>query len=192
MTLFKDFCIDVFSRVDPRATFLSIAGYKNNWDEKADFSVVFHVNYLNAVRKSQQLIMSKTWSRRPLCGRAWGFMPSDVDAARVELLDSYQDTLNGYNPLYTCRKVYEPILDANGEPIPGVKLHSRLDEIHINAMRIRKKVLIKGDYKKRDSSPKTLAKNWLRSFTPLSKWVQFKLVPLRFDELVVQKMRIKG
>ncbi len=186
MSAFKDYCINVFSKVRPQSTFMTVNGYRNNWSEVSNFSVVFHANYLNATRKAQKIIRKAQFPYRPL------FSSSDFEIARAELCDSMSATLDGFNPLYTCHGVYKEIRDADGKPIPGIKLHTRSDEVHVNALKTRKKVIVPVSYKQRDSHPKTLAKNYLRSLTPLSKWVQFKLVPRRFDELVVQRMRIEG
>jgi len=180
MTAFKNYCIDIFSHVRPCATFLSVKEYRNNFAEVSDFTVCFHANYMNAVEKAL-VIVANTRPR------------DDIQAeARDEMLDSFRWTLNGFNPLYTCRDTYEDILDADGKPIPGIKLHTNQDVVHINAMRVRKKVISKGLYPDRNSSDKTIAKRELRAKTPLSKWVQFKLERKRFKELSVQKMRIKG
>lgn len=180
MTAFKDYCINIFSYVRPQATFLSVKEYKNNYYEVADFTVCFHANYLNAVSRSLEIVD--------------GYSPSnDIEAiARDEMIESFRWTLNGFNPLYTCQDVYEDILDADGKPIPGIKLHKRQDSVHINAMRVRKNIISKGLYPDRDSADKTIAKRILRAKTPIGNWLQFKLEPKRFKELTVQKMRING
>lgn len=186
MTIFKDYCIRILSKVRPQATFLTINGYKNNWGEVSNFSVVFHVNYLNAVKKAQNIVKKAKYNNNPL------FSPYDLKIAKGELLDSFSMTLDGFNPLYTCHGIYEPVLDAHGKPLLGAKLHKRLDALHLNALQIRKKIIKAVDYDERDSAPKTIAKNFLKKQTSLGKWVQFKLIPRRFDELIVQKMKIKG
>ena len=179
-TAFKDYCIHIFSHVRPQATFLSVSGYRNNWHEVADFTVCFHASYLRAVERSLKIVD--------------GYNPADdIEAeARDEMLTSFRWTLNGFNPLYTCHDTYEDIPGANGRAIPGIKLHKRQDVVHINAMRVRKNVVSKGLYPDKRSSDKTIAKRIIRAKTPLAKWVQFKLEPKRFEELAVQRMRIRG
>ena len=180
MSRFKDYCVYIFSHVRPQATFLSILEYMNNYHEIADFTICFHVDYLNAVERSFNIVEK--------------YNPKDdIEAeAREEILQSFQWTLNGFNPLYTCRDVYEDILDADGKPIPGIKLHSQQDIVHIVGKRVRKNIISEGLYLDRNSANKTVAKRIIKAKTPISKWVQFKLVPNRFRELSVQKMRIKG
>jgi len=177
---FKDFCIHIFSHVRPNATLLSVREYRNNWHEVSNLSVCFHASYLNAVRRAKVII------------EKFATTDSVLVEAQAELLSSFGMTLAGNNPLYTCAGVYEDIPGADGKPIPGIKLHINQDLVHINAMKIRKKVLTPGIYPDTQSSQKTIAKRFLRSKTPLAHWVQFKLEPLRFSELAVQKMRIKG
>jgi hypothetical protein len=186
MNKFSEYCVRVLGKVRPCATFLSIKNYHNNFAEVANFSVVFHANYHNAVRKAQAIIKQAKYPGSK------NFSKKDMELARRELLASFEDTLNGHNPLYTCHGVYESVLGADGKPLPGVKLHIRQGIVHINALKVRKRVITPGIYKKSNSSSKTIAKRYLRSITPLNNWVQFKLQPKRFDRLVVERMTIKG
>lgn len=180
MTTFKDYCINILSHVRPQATFLAVQEYTNHFYEVANFTVCFHVNYLTTVKRSLEIVD--------------GYSPAnDIEIkARDELLKSFQSTIDGYNPLYTCRNTYEEVLDANGKPIPGIKLHKQQDAIHISAMKVRKKVISKGIYPNVKSSDKTIAKRIIRATTPLANWLQFKLEPKKFKQLTVQKMRIMG
>lgn len=180
MTSFKDYCIHILSHVRPQATFLSVRGYQNNFYEVSNFTVCFHANYINAVKRSLELVNKY-------------FPSNDVEAeARDELLESLQWSLNGFNPLYTCHGIYEEIIGADGKPIPGIKLHTQQDLVHVNAMRVRKDIISEGIYPDTKSADLTIAKRIIKATTPLAKWVQFKLEPKRFQELAVQNMRIKG
>lgn len=186
MSEFKDYCIRVFNNLHPRSTFLSIRNYKNNFNEVSNFSVVFHANYFNAVKKAQNIVKSSYYSKNNF------FSEKDLILAKDELLDSFKMTLSGYNPLYTCQGIYKEIIGSNNKPIPGIKLHIRQDIVHIHALRINKKIISSGSYPKHNSSPKTQAKKYLRNLTPLGSWVQFKLEPKRFNSLAVEKMILKG
>lgn len=186
MNKFSEYCVRVLGKVSPGSTLLSIKEYQNNFSEIANFSVVFHADYHNAVRKAEALVKKAKFPGSS------NFTKQDMEAARGELLASFNDTLNGYNPLYTCHGVYEEVLGADGEPLSGVKLHIRQGIVHINALKVRKTVITPGIYNKSNSSPKTIAKRYLRSVTPLNNWVQFKLQPKRFDRLIVKRMTIKG
>lgn len=182
---FKDYCIRVFSKVHPRATFLSIKGYQNNYNETSDFKVVFHIDYLNAVKRSKEILKKAKYNNHK-------FSLEDFNLAKKELNDSYDMTLAGNNTLYTCSDVYSNIIGVNNKPIPGIKLHKKQGIVHVNAVKVTKSIIIQGSYPIVKSASKTIAKNYLRNLTPLARWNQFKLSPGRFDRLVVQKMILRN
>ncbi|MDP2683461.1 MAG: hypothetical protein Q8P20_00230 [bacterium] len=179
---FKKYCIRVFSHVRPNCTFLHITNYINNWNEQADFNVCFNINYLNAVKRSLEIVKELKIN----------LVDRSSIIAKKEIINSFELTLNGTNPYYTCAEAYESILDANGKVIPGIKLHSNQNSIHINAFKLNKKIIKQGQYPVNNSSSKALAKRAIMKNTPLANWVQFKLEPGRFDKLTVQKMTILG
>lgn len=188
MNPFQEYCLRVFSKVNPAATFLSIVEYKNNQLEISNYSVVFHINYLNAIEKSYNILKPLDLKKIDLTDKL--FSINELEIAREELLASLLDTLSGQNPLYTCSEVYSQVLDFKGNPVKGVKIHIGQNVLHINALKIQKKVLVPGEYKLVNSSGKTLAKKELRQLTPMKNWVQFKLIPEKFKILKVQKMVI--
>lgn len=187
---FQNYCLRVFSNVNPESTFLSIIEYQNNFSEVSNFSVCFNIDYLNAIKKSFKIIENTKLKNLDLLDKSYSL--EDLSSARDELLDSYKNTLNGFNPKYTCNDTYSEVLGTNGLPIKGLKLHTNQDVLHINAIKIRKTILVPGDYKIPNSSTQTIAKKFLKSLTPLKGFVQFKLVPEKFKTLKVQKMIIDG
>jgi hypothetical protein len=188
---FKEYCIRVFSHVNPGSTFLSIKNYKNNWDEYSNFSVCFHIDYMGAVERSFRIVESFKPNRSHT--NRGQFTVKDLESAKRDILHSFSLTLSGMgNPYYKNDGVYSPILGADHRPIQGIKLHPGQDVVHINALKFRKKIIKKGSYPVTNSAPATIAKRFIISMTPLANWVQFKLVPGRFDELNVQRMKIKG
>lgn len=187
--VFKEYCIRVFSHVRPGSTFLCIKNYENNFGERSDFSVCFHIDYLKTVERAFKIVEGFKPNRSHKTSM---FGVSDLKKAREAILHSFALTLAGYNPYYRNEGVYDPIVGANGFPIQGIKLHPGQNVVHINALKFRKKVLIPGSYPLTTSSPVTIARRFIMSKTPLSNWVQFKLVPGRFDKLTVQGMKIQG
>lgn len=183
---FKDYCIRVLGHVQPGSTFLSIKNYKNNFLEVSNFNIVFHANYFNAVKKSKNIIKEVKFNKANL------FSKLDFDRAKEEMLESFDMTLSGYNPLYTCHDVYEDVLGSDLKPLSGVKVHKKEGVVHISGLKVKKKVLVPGIYSEVVSEPKTLAKKYLKSLTPLNNWVQFKLEQGRFESLAVEKVKIKG
>ena len=188
---FRKYCIEVFSKLRPSATFLSIKGYRNNYSEVSDFGICFHIDYINAVRRSNEILKAFSPNFKYCFGTEFSLY--DLEAAKEELLRSFSVTLNGKpNPWYTCHDVYEKIYDVDGKVVPGCKLHIDPNVLHIEGRKIYSKVKIPGKYPNVKSSGKTIAKRSLRRETPLGDWVQFQLTPYRFDELVVEKNIIRG
>lgn len=183
---FQEDCVQILSQIKPQATFLSVRGYRNNFQEVSNFEVVFHASYLNAVKKALAIVSLAKFQLNERFGA------DDFQVAQQELMDSFRDTLSGYNPRYTAQDVYQPVYNLDQEVIPGIKMHREQNVIHLNALKIRKKVLVPGQYKEVNSQQKTLAKQYLRGLTPLRNWVQFKLEPGRFNQIKVQKMILKG
>lgn len=188
---FKKYCLRVFSHLNPNSTFLSIKNYKNNFGEIADFSVVFHIDYLNALRRSFKIINELKLENS--CSEGQQFDLDTLKRVRDEVLKSFTMSLaNKEHPNYTCAGVYEEIFDSNGKTLSGVRLHAEQNIVHINALKFRKNIIRKGIYPKRNSFKETYARRYLIKQTPLINWVQFKLTPGRFDQLTVQKMRLVG
>ena len=185
---FKDYCIRVFSYVNPGSTFLSISNYRNNFDEHSDFSVCFNANYINAVRRSLNIVSEFD----PYNISVNNISTASLEAAKAKIINSFILTLGVDNPYYTCKGVYEQIIGANNKPIPGIKLHTEQDVVHINALKIKKTIIKQGSYPEYNSAPETIARKYIMRYTPLANWVQFKLEKDKFDRLTVQRMQIEG
>ena len=185
---FESFCTRELSKVRRNAMFLTVRDYENEFSEVSDFSIVFHVDYMNSIQRSKQIIEQYKPNFKDCEGRP--FSIRDVDQARKELLDSYSMTLSGFNPLYTCIGAYEQVLDQDGQVIPGIKLHKKDDILHLEGYRVQKRVLRSGKYPVIKSYPLTLAKNMLRTRTPADRWGQFKLSRGRFSVITVDRINI--
>lgn len=180
---------DKLSQLRPNSTFLAIHGYKNEFQELADHSVCFHINYLMAVRKSKLIVEDFKPSIRHCINQP--FSLADLIVAKEELIHSYSESLTGKNSRYTCSGVYDQVKNVEGNLIPGIKLHKKDGVIHLEGYRIAKRIISPGIYPITNSASLTIAKNFLRKMTPLDKWGQFKLVPRRFDRISVEKLTIK-
>ncbi len=185
---FESLCTQELSKLRPNATFLAIHNYTNEFQELATFSVCFHINYLAAVKKSKSIVEAFKPSFKHC--RALPFTINDLVRAREELLSSYADSLTGYNPLYTCHGVYSSVVDAAGNKIPGIKLHKNQDLLHMEGFKVHKLIHKRGTYPSVNSSPLTLAKDFLRQLTPLNRWVQFKLSPGKFEKFTVEQLTV--
>lgn len=167
----------IFNKIRPGATFLSVMGYQNNYEEVSNFGIVFHVDYFNAVRKALNI-----WQN---------YKPTTQEekVARVQLIDSYSDSLRGQSRS-TSAHVYTPIVDGDGNLIKGVKWFTGGREIHLWGFVVHRVVVSPGNYPETRSNAVTLAKKALLKQTPLSKFRQYKLVPGRFDHVGVQKLTL--
>lgn len=178
------------SGLRPNAMFLAVLGYRNNFQEVSDFSVLFHIDYKAAIRKSFQIISA--YQPIPPDWRNRSFTRQNLLDAQVELLDSYRHTLAGYNPYYTCHGVYSLVAGPDGKVIPGIKLHIKDNILHLEGYRVHKRIHTPGTYPDRNRLALTLAKNFLRLKTPVSAWRQFKLIPGRFRTITVGRLSING
>lgn len=188
MENFRSTCVQKLSQLRPNATFLTIHNYTNNFGELSDFSICFHVSYENAVRRAQSLLREFSPGMRDTVGRPYTII--DLRRAQDELIQSYEWTLEGYNPLATSAHSYDPVYLADGSTVPGIKLHRDQDILHLWGFCLHKRIIFPGKYPPDRRTNKTIAKDDLRSMTPLGRFVQFKLTPPKFRSLVVQGITV--
>lgn len=188
MSEFRCEATRVLSEIKKGSTFLTVHHYLNNFGEISDFSVVFHINYRNAVLKSSELLRWHQPSLEECFGKPYTL--GELSSARMELLDSFQMTLDGANPLATSIKAYSAVDNGFGQ-INGIKLHDKQDILHLNGFRVHRNILMKGNYPLDKRSAKTIAKDDLRDRLPVGRYVQFKLTPGKFRKLVVAGMTLR-
>jgi hypothetical protein len=172
--------VSELSKLRPSSTFLSLIGYRNDHSEVADYSIVFHISYANALRRSLVALES--------------FVPSDdLEAtAKQELMTSYQASLDKMKttPMEELEDHYTHFLDENNTYIKGVKVHTATGTLHLYGLVANKRVLMPGIYKKVNSRPLTIAKNKLASRTPCGKFRQFKITPFQVDRISVDNLSL--
>ena len=182
---FYSSCTEFFNKLDTRTMFVTIHSYANNYNEVATHSICWHVNYVNAVKRSLDIMNAYTPNIKDCIGKP--FTLAHLVCAWREWKNSLEDTLllgPGNNPRATSAKAYDLIRGSNGKIVSGVKLHRNEDALHLTALfRINKIIYCPGDYTKVQSLPETLAKRYLKHMTPLRHWGQYKLVPGRFDSM---------
>lgn len=168
----------VFNDIRPGATFMAIMGYENNFGELSNFGLVFHVNYLNAVRRS--------------VGAWLGYKPQNQAETEVrrELIESYTDTLNGHNPRARSAHAYTRIVDAQGRLVKGTKYWIRGQECHLWAFRVHKRILRPGEYPPGFWHARKAARHKLMQMAPIHNYRQFKLVEGRFNRIQVAKLSL--
>lgn len=190
MSDFKNYCIETLSKVRPNSTFVSIRGYRNNFGEIADHNIIFKFRYDNLLLKSLDILRSGYILKENISNK--DFSKTILKEGLEELIFSYEKSLSNYSLGHTYTDIYDLVKDVYGVSISGIKLHKKFNLLHMEGLSIRKNIIKKGSYPKRRSSEKTLAKNFIKSYLPINKFVQFKLIPEKFDRLVVNKLVIKG
>lgn len=172
---------NILATIRPSATFLSIKGYKSATSgEVADHTICFHMSYGSALERSIALLSE--------------VVPADdLEAqAKSELLASYQKSLDKVTtePLEVVGDHYDRVLDAEGAPIKGIKIHKESGALHLFGLAHRKVVHTKGTFKEVKSRPLTIAKDRLRKSLPVEKFRQFIIAPGSFEEMRVENLSL--
>ena len=168
------------SKLRPSATFLSILGYRNEYSEVADYSLIFHMSYQNALKRSLLALES--------------IVPtSDLESvAKQELVAGFQKSLDKMAeiPLEELEDGYTRFFDEDGKYIKGVKLHDATNTLHLYGLVAHKRVLMPGDYPKSNKRPLTMAKDKLRKLCPVSKFRQFRITPDQVNSISVENLSL--
>lgn len=180
MKVNKEQFVAELSKLRPSATFLSLSGYRNEHSEVADYSIVFHISYENALKRSIMALEC--------------VVPEDEMQviAKRELIDGYMKSLNRMEetPIEEVDDAYTRFFDTNGSYIKGVKLHTATDTLHLYGLVNSKRVLMPGCYPKSNKRPLTVAKDKLRKLCPVNKFRQFKILPQQVDKISVENLSL--
>jgi hypothetical protein len=168
------------SKLRPTSTFLSLMRYRNAYSEVADYSIVFHMSYENALKKS----IAALEAHEPISNLQ--------KLAKEELLRSYQSSLKRMDvtPIEDIRDGYSRFFDEDGNYIKGVKLHKRSDTLHLYGLLNSKRVIMPGLYPPDDRSEFAAVKDHLAKIGPVSRFRQFKVRPDQVDKITVEKLTL--
>jgi hypothetical protein len=172
----KDDFVMELSKLRPSSTFLALHKYRNRYGEIADFSIVFHMSYQSALRRSLG-ILEKIKPQ------------SDLEKiAKEQLIRSYSTSLSTTSSpeVPETDGVYQRFFDERGRHIKGVKMHLRTGELHLYGLIVHKKIIMPTEYPKVNHAPLTLAKNEFRKHCPVENFRQFKILPNHVDRIAVQ------
>lgn len=162
------------------STFLTLKGYRSESGEVADYNIVFHMSYKNALLRSIAVLES--------------IIPEDeLEAqAKKECLESFMTSLDKMEntPIEEIEDSYRRFTDSDGQYIKGVKLHEETNTLHVYGLVVNKKVIMPGIYKKTNRKPLTIAKDKLRRLCPVSKFRQFKITPDQLDSICVEGLHL--
>jgi len=175
----RDF-VSELAKLRPSATFLSLRSYCNEYGEVADYSIVFHMSYENALKRSLLALEN--------------IVPSDdLEAlAKRDLIESYQKSLTkmSVTPIEEIDDAYTRFFDTNGSYIKGVKVHTASSTLHLYGLVNSKHVLTPGIYPRRNKRDLTIAKDKLRKVCPVDKFRQFKILPSQVESIRVENLSL--
>ena len=176
----KEQFVAELAKLRPSATFLSLSGYRNEHSEVADYSIVFHMSYENALKRSIVALE--------------GMVPADdlQAVAKRELIDGYNKSLSkmAETSIEEVDDAYTRFFDNDGSYIKGVKLHTETDTLHLYGLVNSKRILVPGCYPARNKRALTVAKDKLRKMCPVNKFRQFKLTPDQVDRIAVENLSL--
>jgi len=172
--------VSELAKLRPSSTFLSVIGYRNEHSEVADYSIVFHISYENALKRSILALES--------------IVPSDyleVQAKR-ELVDGYSQSLAkmAITSVEEIDDAYTRFFDENGDYIKGVKLHTKTDTLHLYGLLNAKRIIVPGQYQASNKRPLTIAKDKLRKLCPVSRFRQFRLSADHVERISVENLSL--
>lgn len=169
------------SKLRPGSTFLSVIGYRNNYSEIADYNLVFHMSYENALKRSITVLGDYS----PI---------NDLEIeAKTEVLQQFKRSLNSARkiPVEDIDDAYTRFFDDQGRYIKGIKLHTKSDTLHLYGLVVHKRVIMPGMYDEKDTRrPLTVAKDKLRRMCQVSKFRQFKMTPWQVDRISVENISL--
>lgn len=165
------------SQIRQGSTFMALQGYRDNFGGIANYSIVFHVDYISAVKKSLMI-----WQ---------GYKPrNDMERkVRKYLLDSYLDTLQGYNPRAISAHTYVKVSDGK-DLVRSVKWHDGGKSCHFWGFIVHKVELKKPIYPPTETSGLAITRRQLISKTPLKNFRQFKITTGRFASISVEHLTL--
>ena len=171
--------IESLSGLRPSSTFLVLKGYRSESGELADYQIVFHMSYENALKRSiMQLSV---------------FVPADeLEAqAKEELVASYAKSLEKVqSELEVLGEVYDRVLDKDGHVVKGVKVHKDTGVLYLFGLAHQKVVREPGVYKQVNKRPLTVAKDKLRKGLPASRFRQFVIKPGQVESIQVENLSL--
>lgn len=164
------------SKLRQSSTFLTLHNYKNEYGEVANYNIVFHISYENALKKSISIIEN--------------YLPSNnlEHVAKSELIDGYNKSLLKAQDIEIIDEYYHHIYDSDGKIIKGIKIHNENEELYIYGFIVNKSIIENGNYPVRNKRPLTIAKDNLRKLTPVDKFRQFKITQSKLNSISVENM----
>jgi hypothetical protein len=112
--------------------------------------------------------------------------------AKAELQASFNKSLvkMAETPIEELEDGYTRFFEDDGSYIKGVKVHTATNVLHLYGLVVHKRVRVVGTYPTRNRKELTMAKDKMRSLTPVGKFRQFKILPETVERISVEKMEL--
>ncbi len=167
--------ISELAKLRSNSTFLVLHKYRNESGEIADYNIVFHISYENALRKSIAIVKDY---------RAVGELAKQ---AKTEVIDGYRKSLEKIAEQLPeeIEPAYDRCFNDVGDIIKGIKVHRDSGVLHLYGLIHQKRVLTPGTYKKVVSRALTIEKDKIRKLCPTNKFRQFKIQPDQMEKISV-------
>lgn len=162
------------------STFLSLNGYTNEHGEVANYSIIFHMSYKNALERSIAALL-------PV------IPDNEIEAqAKQELIASFEKSLSNIasTSIEEIDDAYTRFFDTDGSYVKGVKLHTESNTLHLYGLVVHKRVLVEGSYPVKNKRALTVAKDKLRKVCPVNKFRQFKITPNQVNSISVENLSL--
>lgn len=162
------------------STFLTLVGYRNEYSELADYSIVFHIDYQKTVERSISVLENIVPAN-----------PLEV-AAKQELLTSFRRSIKKAKetPVEEIDDAYTRFFDSDGSYIKGVKMHTATGILHLYGLVVHKRIIMPGLYPDSSGSDFAKAKRHLRFQTPVGKFRQFRITPFQVERVSVENLSL--
>lgn len=176
----KEHFVTELAKLRTSSTFLTLHKYHNEHSEVADFNIIFHMSYENALRRSIEVLTP--------------IVPdSDLASqAKFELLQSFHKSLENIKEteIEEIDDAYTRFFDLDGNYIKGVKMHTETGNLHLYGLVHAKRVLQPGVYPKKNKRPLTIEKDKMRELCPVGKFRQFRILPGQVEKIKVEKLSL--
>lgn len=172
--------INELSKIRPQSTFLTLNGYKNAQDEVANYSIIFHMNYANALRKAIDTIYSVV-PETSLEMQAKKELLASYNKSLLKTLESDNEVLDDH---------YNYVKDDNGKVVKGIKSHVDTGVLYIFGTIVHKRIIQPGVYPMVNKRELTIAKDKLRKNLAVNKFRQFVIDPNHVESIVVDNLNL--
>lgn len=152
------------------AKFIGINGYTNKSGEVSNQIINCNVNITNAKKADLETLKNFPASKLNDIAEKVGATKEVAMEAIEAMIDSAEKNLSNHKT-----KQSEAQTDAYTHLGKGLKFHNETGDLYITGFANNKTVLVEGEYKKVNSSPKTLVKKEITKGLKMYKFRNFRL-----------------